>query len=254
MGKGNYLKAENLYKSFGGLNAVEDLSFSIQEGTITSLIGPNGAGKSTVFNLITGFHKLDSGKIFFRGLDITDPPPHKIVNLGIVRTFQDMRIFNKLTVEENILLGMRETHQERLLCSIFWAKSKSARAKMTEKVEELMEFVGLKEVAGEIAENISYAEKKLVALARALATDAGLVMLDEPTAGLAQDSIERMMPLLRRLVEEGKTVFLVEHNMDVVISISDYVIVLDFGKKIAEDTAEEIQSNNKVIQVYLGIS
>lgn len=243
---------ENLFKSFGGLRAIADLTFSIEKRTITSLIGPNGAGKTTAFSLITGFLKPDSGKIFFRERDITGLPPFQIVNLGIVRTFQDVRVLNKLTVKENILIGLRETHQQGLLQSVFWGKR--ATRKVMDKVDQLVEFVGLEEVAEELAENVSYPEQKLIILARALATDAELLLLDEPASGLDQNSLERMMDLLRRLVKQGKTVFLVEHNMDVVINISDYVIVLDFGQKIAEDIPDRVRFNPKVIQAYLGVS
>ncbi|MCJ7594562.1 MAG: ABC transporter ATP-binding protein [Desulfobacterales bacterium] len=243
---------KNLVKSFGGLRAIDRVSFSIKERSITSLIGPNGAGKTTAFSLITGFLKPDSGNVLFHGRDITGMAPHKIVNLGIVRTFQDVRILSRLTVLENIMVGLKSTHELGLAQSLFWGKK--ARTTTLNKVHEIMEYVGLRDVARELAEDVSYAEQKLIILARALATDPQLLLLDEPASGLDHESIERMMTLLNRFVQGGKTVFLVEHNMDVVINISDYVIVLDFGKKIAEGLPEEIRRNEKVLHAYLGAS
>jgi branched-chain amino acid transport system ATP-binding protein len=243
---------KNLLKSFGGLRAIDAVSFSIKEKTITSLIGPNGAGKTTAFSLITGFLKPDSGNILFRGRDITGMLPYRIVNLGIVRTFQNVRIFNRLTVLENITIGLKDIHELGLARSLLWGKK--ARKATLDKVHEIMDYVGLKDVARELAEDVSYAEQKLIILARALATDPALLLLDEPASGLDHESIARMMALLRRFVEAGKTVLLVEHNMDVVINISDYVIVLDFGKKIAEGVPQEIRRNEKVLHAYLGAS
>ena len=242
---------EKLSKSFGGLKAIVDLSFGIEEKTINSLIGPNGAGKTTAFSLITGFLKPDAGKVLFRGKEITGLPPYEIVNMGIVRTFQDVRVLNKLTVKENILVGLRDTHQPGLIQATL--RGKNLQRERMKRIEALVEFVGLEEAAEELAENLSYAEQKLMVMARALATDATLLLLDEPASGLDEKSITRMMDLLRRLVEEGKTVLIVEHNMDVVIRISDYVVVLDFGQKIAAGTPDEIRCDQRVIQAYLGV-
>lgn len=243
---------ENLWKSFGGLTAVAELSFSIEEQAITSLIGPNGAGKTTVFNLLTGFLKPDSGRLLLRGREITSLPPYQRVDLGIARTFQDLRVFNRLSVWDNILVGLKETHEQGLFKTIFWRKS--VTAKMSDKVDKLIEFVGLKKVAKEKAESVSYAEQKLMILARTLATDAEVLLLDEPASGLDQKSLEWMVDLFRRLALEKKTILLVEHNFDVVANISNHVVVLDFGQKIGEGTPAEILRNEKVIKAYLGVS
>jgi branched-chain amino acid transport system ATP-binding protein len=243
-------EAKNLSKSFGGLKAIDDVSFSIKGRTITSLIGPNGAGKTTIFSLITGFLKPDKGSIFFNGREITGIVPNRIVKSGIVRTFQDVRILGRLSVLENILVGCKETHEQALVRSLVW--SKRSKNEMMDRAYEIMERFRLNGVAGKLAEDVSYAEQKLIILARALATDPELLLLDEPASGLDQVSIENMMGLLRVLVDQGKTIFLVEHNMDVVINVSDYVVVLDFGKKIAEGVPEEIRRDEKVLQAYLG--
>jgi branched-chain amino acid transport system ATP-binding protein len=248
------LEVQHLHKSFGGLTAIDDLSFSLEKNAVTSLIGPNGAGKSTVFNLITSFLMPDSGHVLYGNAEITGLSPYKIANMGIVRTFQDVKVFNKLSVKENILLGLRDTHQQKLLPSILWGLSGEKKVRMAKRAEELLRFIGLEAIADERAENISYAEKKLVILARALATDAELIMLDEPAAGLSEESVSTIMGFLRRLVEEGKTIFLVEHNMDLVLKVSDRIIVLNFGKKIAEGDPEAIKEDGRVIEVYLGMS
>ncbi len=248
------LEVKNLHKSFGGLIAIDDLSFSLRKNAITSLIGPNGAGKSTVFNLITSFLIPDSGHVIYHNNEITGMAPYKIAELGIVRTFQDVKIFNKLSVRENILLGFRETHQQRLLPSILWGMSGIRKRALIDRTENLLKFIGLEKIGDERAENISYAEKKLVILARALATDAELIMLDEPAAGLSEESVKTIMGLLKKLVEEGKTIFLVEHNMDLVLQVSDHIIVLNFGEKIADGNPEEIKQNSTVIEVYLGMA
>jgi branched-chain amino acid transport system ATP-binding protein len=248
------IDVQNVTKSFGGLTAIDNLSFTISENKITSLIGPNGAGKSTVFNLVTSYLSPDNGKIFYHDKEITNASPSKIANMGVVRTFQDVKIFNKLSVKENVLLGLRYTHEQKILPSIFVGLPKEKKYEMEHKVLELMEFVGIENIWNERAENISYAEKKLVILARALATEAELIMLDEPAAGLSEDSIETMVNLIHHVIDNGQTIFMVEHNMDLVLRISDHVIVLNFGEKIAEGSPEYIRRNNKVIEVYLGIS
>ena len=254
MAKENYLEIMDLKKSFGGLQAISDLSCSIEKEKITSIIGPNGAGKTTLYNLITGFIKPDYGKVFYHGKDITSMTPAQIANLGVVRTFQNLRIFNKLTVKENIIVGLKETHQEGLMNGIFGLKSKEKKELLTKKAKKLIEFVGISKLENELAENISYGEQKFVILARTLAMDPDIILFDEPAAGVSKDSMEKMITLFRQLQEQGKTIVLVEHNMDVVMNVSDFIIVLNFGKKIASGSPKEVSQNKTVVDVYLGVS
>ena len=249
-----YFRVVNLDKSFGGLNAVCNLTFSLERNRITSLIGPNGAGKTTTFNLISGYLRPDGGRIFFKDQEITGRGPHQIVQLGIARTFQDLRLFNKLTVLENVLVGLQNRKGERLLNALIGGGMLTREEKKDlEKSKNLLRLIELDRKVDELVENLSYGEQKLLALARILATDAELLMLDEPASGLPLGTVDRMLELIKDLVKEGKTVFVVEHNMEAVMGISDQVIVLNFGEMIASGTPEQIQKNQEVIRVYLGL-
>jgi ABC-type branched-subunit amino acid transport system ATPase component len=250
----HYFQLLGVHKNFGGLSAVRNLSLGIEPGKITSLIGPNGAGKTTVFNLISGQLPLDQGKIIFKGKDITAFPPHKIVGLGIARTFQDLRLFQKLTALQNVLMGLQHRKGEKPLRALLGGRALTQEEKADlQKSHALLRLVELESKSHELVENLSYGEQKLLSLARVLATDAELLMLDEPTSGLPLGEVDRMLKLIQDLVQQSKTILVVEHNMEAVMGISDWIIVLNFGEKIASGTPVEIQKNQEVIKVYLGI-
>jgi len=254
MAENDYFQLLDVNKNFGGLAAVRNVSFAVVPRKITSLIGPNGAGKTTIFNLISGHLLPDQGQILFKGQEITAWPPHRIAGLGITRTFQDLRLFQKMTVLHNILVGFQNRKGEHLTRALLGGPSLKAEEKADlQKAHDLLRLVELEKKAEELVENLSYGEQKLLSLARVLATDAELLMLDEPASGLPLGEVDRMMALIQSLVKQGKTVFIVEHNMEAVMGLSDRVIVLNFGEKIAEGTPAEIQKNPEVIKVYLGI-
>lgn len=248
-----YLELINVSKFFGGLRAMNNVSFSIKKHRITSLIGPNGAGKTTTFNAIAGLLRPDSGRILYKGKDITGTVPHKLVKLGAARTFQDIRLFNKLTAVDNVLMGMQNRYGESLWQAVVGAvliKKKSK--KDTEKAKSILASVGLSDQFEVLAENMSYGDQKLLALARLMASDAELFMLDEPASGLPVGRVDEFLRVVKNLVEGGKTALVIEHNMEAVMEISDWIIVLSFGQVIASGRPKEIQKNEEVIKVYLG--
>lgn len=249
-----YFEVRALTKDFGGLRAVDHFSSSFDEGKVTSLIGPNGAGKTTIFNLISGFSRPTEGRVLYRGRDITGMPPFKIVELGVARTFQDLRLFGHMTVLENVLLGFQGQRGEELVPAIFRQRGLRAELmRLRAKAGGILERLGLGGKARELARDLSYGEQKLLAIARAMATEADLLLLDEPAAGLARGPVESILALIRELVNGGKTVLLIDHHMEAVMGVSDRVIVLDAGKKIAEGPPGEVQENEEVIKVYLGL-
>mgnify|MGYP005843674805 FL=1 len=250
----NILVAENVVKRFGGLVAVNKMNFNIEKGRLYSIIGPNGAGKTTFFNAISGLYPPEEGTITFDGHRIERLPPEKITDLHIARTFQNIRLFGGMTVVENIMVGAFTRLKQNPVQAVLRTKAfKEEERRAEARAEELMEYVGLRGVGNELAASLPYGAQRRVEIARALASEPKLLLLDEPAAGMNPAESEDAMKLFRRLRDDlGITILLIEHDMKVVMNISERISVMDYGEKIAEGTPKEIASNPRVIEAYLG--
>lgn len=247
------LEINNLSKRFGGLQAVKDVSFSVGSGAIKAVIGPNGAGKTTLFNLISGFLAPDSGAILFQGRSIHGRSPHEVAGFGLSRTFQHIRLFARMSALENVMVGRHVRSSAGFLAGMLNLPSTRLEERdIREQAIKAMDFLGIAHLADEEATSLSYGQQRLVELARALAAEPAILLLDEPAAGLNMRETADLAELITKIRNKGITVLIVEHDMSLVMSISDEIVVLSYGEKIADDKPLAIQKNPHVIQVYLG--
>jgi branched-chain amino acid transport system ATP-binding protein len=247
------LKIERVTKIFGGLKALDDVSFSISAGEITGIIGPNGAGKTTLFNIITGIYGPSSGRIFYEGKDITGFPPEKLARLSMVRTFQGIELFGQMTVLENVMVGLHTKSRSGIIASALKLPGHlREERRIRERAGSLLEFTGIKDLAHTEAANLPFGKGRLLEIARAMAIEPHIILMDEPAAGLNSRETSDLAELIKKINNLGITVALVEHDMELVMEICSRIIVFNLGNKLAEGTPREIQEDEKVITAYLG--
>ena len=245
------LSVSGLTKSFDGLRAVDDFSLTIGERTVIGLIGPNGAGKTTLFNVVTGFLRPEAGQVLYKGADIGNLNPHHVSRLGIARTFQNLRLIRWISVLDNILLAFPNSSRETLLGALLGRRARLQEQAHREKALALLDFVGLKDKADELAESLSYGQQKLLSLAVCMASGADLYLLDEPVAGLDPEMVNKILRLIKTLPGQGKTVLLIEHNIEAVMEVADRIVVMAAGRKVTEGEPRSVLQNPQVIEVYL---
>jgi branched-chain amino acid transport system ATP-binding protein len=247
------LEVSGITQIFGGVTALEDVSFSINKGEITGVIGPNGAGKTTLFNIITGIYRQTKGRVTLNGKDVSGLPPERLARLGMVRTFQNIELFGGMTVLENVMVGLHTKSSSGLLaCSLRMPWSRTEESRIRAGALKWLEFTGITDLAEVTAGNLPFGKGRMLEIARALAVEPSIILMDEPAAGLNSQETLGLAHLIQRIRDLGITVVLVEHDMELVMDICDRIVVLNLGRKLAEGTPRQIQDNHEVIAAYLG--